>query len=462
MAQTTETSSSIDVAPIARSLAGRFIGPQVICVRGPSRSGKTSICERLVAGLEQSGLRVAYLKRTHHLLDLPDKSSARIWDSGPALMMLRATDRLQLTRDAGNGTLAELLQDVTPEIDVVLLETHEPEPYPTILSDELRAVDEEVVIGSWNLPTIDFAVERLIPAVRSLVPRDHGLDKTLRTALAFHGGHACPGMVLGARLAMTAGRSLELSLPDRHKRLFVMSETDRCAADAIQTITGCRPGKRTLKFLDYGKLAARFLDVETGRAIRVATRSGLREIAQQRFPDPDRHASQMRAYLDLPAEELFSISPTDWSLGLYEQPGPPIRRVECSDCGEEVSDGREVPCLVRLAAVRTSVPASTLSSTLMCSSWPVKVSGASLVFVQLAGRCSVTFVVGSAYFVSAASPPAASPPAVVAGVLEPPHATAPPASTARAAITPGVASLGVIGCVSPFVIGPGCGANLRL
>ena len=94
MAQTTETSSSIDVAPIARSLAGRFIGPQVICVRGPSRSGKTSICERLVAGLEQSGLRVAYLKRTHHLLDLPDKSSARIWDSGPALMMLRATDRL--------------------------------------------------------------------------------------------------------------------------------------------------------------------------------------------------------------------------------------------------------------------------------------------------------------------------------------------------------------------------------
>ena len=244
--------------------------------------------------------------------------------------------------------MAELLQDVTPEIDVVLLETHEPEPYPTILSDELRAVDEEVVIGSWNLPTIDFAVERLIPAVRSLVPRDHGLDKTLRTALAFHGGHACPGMVLGARLAMTAGRSLELSLPDRHKRLFVMSETDRCAADAIQTITGCRPGKRTLKFLDYGKLAARFLDVETGRAIRVATRSGLREIAQQRFPDPDRHASQMRAYLDLPAEELFSISPTDWSLGLYEQPGPPIRRVECSDCGEEVSDGREVPCLVRL------------------------------------------------------------------------------------------------------------------
>ncbi|MBA4179001.1 MAG: hypothetical protein C0506_00265 [Anaerolinea sp.] len=68
-----------------------------MCVRGPSRSGKTSLCERLVAGLVQSGLRVAYLKRTHHVLDLPGKSSARVWANEPALMVLRATDRLQVT-----------------------------------------------------------------------------------------------------------------------------------------------------------------------------------------------------------------------------------------------------------------------------------------------------------------------------------------------------------------------------
>lgn len=343
MQQTAETRGGPVITAPSRALVGRPIGPQVICVRGPSRSGKTSVCERIVSGLGESGLRVAYLKRTHHLLDLPEKSSARVWENGPALMVLRATDRLQVTLGAGAGTAAELLQQVPADIDVVLLETHEQEPYPTILSDALSPGEGEMVFASWNLAEIGPAVAELVPAIAALVPRDRSLDRTLRMALAFHGGHACPGMVLGARLAVTAGRALELALPDRRKRLFVVSETDRCGADAIQTITGCRPGKRTMKFLDYGKLAARFLDAETGRAIRVATKSGLRDIARERFPDPDRHASQMRAYLELPAEDLFSITSTQWSLGLYEQPGPPVRRVECADCGEEVSDGREVP-----------------------------------------------------------------------------------------------------------------------
>ncbi|MBA4179008.1 MAG: hypothetical protein C0506_00300 [Anaerolinea sp.] len=341
--QTAKTMSKTVITPTPGILVGRPIGPQVICVRGPSRSGKTSLCERLVAGLGQSGLRVAYLKRTHHLLDLPGKSSARLWDTGPALMVLRATDRLQVTHGPGEGTAAELLQQVPHDIDVVLFETHAPEPYPAILSEDAEPVEGELVIGSWSLDGIDAAAAQHLATIASLVPRDRALDRTLRIALAFHGGHACPGMVLGARLAVTAGRALELALPDRRKRLFVVSETDRCGADAIQTVTGCRPGKRTMKFLDYGKLAARFLDAETGRAIRVSTRSGLRDIARDRFPGPDRHASQMRAYLDLPAEELFTISPVQWSLGLYEQPGPPVRRVECADCGEEVSDGREVP-----------------------------------------------------------------------------------------------------------------------
>lgn len=300
------------------------------------------MCERLVSALGQSGLRVAYLKRTHHLLDLPNKSSARVWQNAPALMVLRATDRLQVTMDAGDGTVADLLQQVPVDVDLVLIETHEPEPFPTILSDELTPQPDERVFGRWRLSELEAAMERLAPTLEALIPRDRALDRTLRTALAFHGGHACPGMVLGARLAVTAGRALELPLPDRRKRLFVVSETDRCGADAIQAITGCRPGKRTMKFLDYGKLAGRFLDAETGRAIRVATKSGLRDIARERYPDAERYGSQMRAYLDLPAEELFTISPVDWSRSRYEQPGPPLRRVECADCGEEVSDGRDV------------------------------------------------------------------------------------------------------------------------
>src|SRR3990172_5568392 len=117
----------------------RLIGPQVVCVRGPSRSGKTTMCQLLIAALADSGVKAAYLKRTHHLLDLPEKSSGRIWANGPAAMVLRATDRLQITLPPGDGLPGDLLAHVPADADIVLLETHEPEPYPTILSRLLEA-----------------------------------------------------------------------------------------------------------------------------------------------------------------------------------------------------------------------------------------------------------------------------------------------------------------------------------
>ena len=321
----------------------RLIGPQVVCVRGPSRSGKTTMCQLLIAALAQRGVRAAYLKRTHHLLDLPEKSSGRIWAHGPAAMVLRATDRLQVTLPPGEGAAADLLAHVPGDADIVLLETHEPEPYPTILSRLLDPSQAAPVIGSWDLETIEDAAASFVPSLLALVPADRALDHSLRIALEFHGGHGCPGVVLGTRLALLAGDELGLVLPDRQKRLSVAVESDRCAADAIQAITGCRVGKRTFRVIDHGKLAARFFDAATGRAIRVAALSGTRVIAEQRYPGMDRHDAQLRAYIELPPETLFSVAPVAWEQGEFDQPGKPQRRVECAACGEEVIDARDVP-----------------------------------------------------------------------------------------------------------------------
>ena len=71
-------------------------------------------------------------------------------------------------------------------------------------------------------------------------------------------GHMCAGQVLGLRLALRGLELLGIDDPtgkDR-KRLVTFVEIDRCATDAITVVTGCRMGKRALKFRDFGKVAA--------------------------------------------------------------------------------------------------------------------------------------------------------------------------------------------------------------
>lgn len=300
------------------------------------------MCQLIIAALRGRGVNVAYLKRTHHLLDLPEKSSGRIWSHGPAAMVLRATDRLQVTLPPGEGLAAGLLAHVPASVDLVLLETHEPEPYPTILSRLLEPVPAAPLLGRWGLESIESDAAAAIQELLALMPADRELDRLLRSAVEFHGGHGCPGVVLGARMALLAGRELGIALPDREKRLSVAVETSRCAADAVQAVTGCRLGRRTFHLVDHGKLAARFLDGTTGRAIRVAARSGTRALAAERYPGLERHEAQLRAYIELPAEDLFTVVPASWQPGEFAAPGPPQHRVECVSCGEEVIDSREV------------------------------------------------------------------------------------------------------------------------
>src|SRR5512141_3271663 len=97
------------------------------------------------------------------------------------------------------------------------------------------------------------------------------LESILRESAAGH-KHLCPRQVLGARMSLLAGELLELELPRADKQLLVIAETDGCTVDGIIAATGCHVGSRTLRILDFGKVAATFIDTRTEYSIRILPR----------------------------------------------------------------------------------------------------------------------------------------------------------------------------------------------
>lgn len=158
-------------------------------------------------------------------------------------------------------------------------------------------------------------------------------------------GHLCAGQVLGVRMSLLGLREIGIADPkgiDR-KNLIVFVEMDRCATDAVQSVTGCSLGKRSLKFLDYGKMAATFLNLRTGKAVRVLAREEARQKAKELFPEEiDRYAGQREAYKVLSDADLFVVRQVSVSVAPEERPGRPLRRISCEGCGELVQDMREV------------------------------------------------------------------------------------------------------------------------
>ena len=96
-------------------------------------------------------------------------------------------------------------------------------------------------------------------------------------------GHLCPGQVVGVRMAILGCRLIDLDEPRRHdqiKKLIVYVEMDRCTADAVAHVTGVKLGRRSLKFMDYGIMAATFVNLDTGRAFRVISTEEARDLAE--------------------------------------------------------------------------------------------------------------------------------------------------------------------------------------
>jgi formylmethanofuran dehydrogenase subunit E len=170
------------------------------------------------------------------------------------------------------------------------------------------------------------------------------LDELLRQAEIAH-GHLCAGQVLGVRMAMLGCRRLDIAEPrgrDR-KRLVTYIEIDRCATDAIGVATGCRLGKRALKFRDWGKMAATFVDLGTGRAIRIVALDSSKQRARELYPNiADKNQQQMKAYREMDDEELFGEQWVEVAVGPKEMPGYKGERVACDACGEGINYDRFV------------------------------------------------------------------------------------------------------------------------
>jgi formylmethanofuran dehydrogenase subunit E len=170
------------------------------------------------------------------------------------------------------------------------------------------------------------------------------LDILLKECERLH-GHMCAGQLLGARMARLGCRLIGIDDPRGAdaRKLIVWVEIDRCMADAVSAVTGVRLGKRTLKYVDYGKVAATFLNTADKRAVRLVALESSRALADERYSEiASKRERQFRAYSEATDEELFKTELVSLELKDFDAPGSPRSRVICSVCGEGVNDGREV------------------------------------------------------------------------------------------------------------------------
>jgi formylmethanofuran dehydrogenase subunit E len=177
------------------------------------------------------------------------------------------------------------------------------------------------------------------------------LDEYLLEAEKAH-GHLCAGQILGVRMAMLGLEKLGIQDPrnnkEDRKRLVTFVEIDRCATDAIAVVTGCRLGKRALKFRDWGKMAATFVDlgikdVREGKAIRIAAKESSKALARTMHPEIEsKNQQQMLAYREMPEDDLFTTQWVKVDLAAEEFPGFKGERIVCAECGEGINFRREI------------------------------------------------------------------------------------------------------------------------
>jgi len=167
----------------------------------------------------------------------------------------------------------------------------------------------------------------------------------LSRSVSFH-GHLCPGQVLGVRLAMVGGALLGYDLPlgpTDIKKVVVFVEVDRCAADAIAMAVGVKLGRRSLKFRDFGLMAATFINLPDGRAFRVMVKEDCRARAGRYVPSlPEGTERELHAYQVMPTSELFTVERVQVDLRPEDLPGVHSLKATCENCGAMIRNRREV------------------------------------------------------------------------------------------------------------------------
>ena len=170
-------------------------------------------------------------------------------------------------------------------------------------------------------------------------------EELLNSSAEAH-GHLCPGQVVGVRMAMLGCRLIGLNDPSSHdqiKKLIIYVEMDRCTADAVAYVSGVKLGRRSLKFMDYGIMAATFVNLETDSAIRVLSTEDARDLAPLYAPEiASKYQQQLIAYKLMPDSVLFKVQKVQVAISEFDLPGPTRRKVSCHRCGQVVRDSREV------------------------------------------------------------------------------------------------------------------------
>ncbi len=166
----------------------------------------------------------------------------------------------------------------------------------------------------------------------------------LEQSAALH-HHLCPRQVLGVRLSLLAGELLGLAVPQpkNKKRLLAIVETDGCAADGVAVAANCWVGRRTMRIEDYGKVAATFVDTDTGRAVRVAPHPEARQRARAYAPEArNRWEAMLLGYQRMPAGELLIAQTVTLNTPVASLISRPGIRAMCESCQEEILNEREV------------------------------------------------------------------------------------------------------------------------
>ncbi len=353
----------------------------VVSFIGLSNSGKTTLLEKVIKELKIRGYRVAVVKHCPHGFDIdhPGKDSWRLAQAGSDVVAVSSPNKTAFVERLDTElTLAQIRTIFEAKADIVLAEGYKKDNADKILvltteqDREQLCLEEPLAtiparFSSLGHPQFDcddvFHIVDLLTAqidknhlgtiaetinTGDLIPgydsyQSSEFEELLAESAAIH-GHVCPGQVLGIRMAMLGCQELGIERPkEEAKRMIVYVEIDRCAADAIQVVTGCKLGKRTMKYVDYGKLAATFVDLQTGNAVRLATREDSRKkAALYQAQEQTKYDAEVVAYKSLPDKELFNVEKVLVQIPAEDMPGPPVSRVICEGCGEGVNDRREV------------------------------------------------------------------------------------------------------------------------
>lgn len=157
-------------------------------------------------------------------------------------------------------------------------------------------------------------------------------EEDLQLAITFH-GHLCAGQVLGTRIARLGLKQFHIESPEQYRDLIVFVEADRCLADAVSSICHCTLGRRRLKWMDYGKMAATFYDIQSNKAFRIHNSNRV---------SPEKGEDVVAFFNQFTDEELFTVQAVEVDIRPEDLPGKPMQSIWCVKCSEKVHDGRHV------------------------------------------------------------------------------------------------------------------------